>query len=199
MLFLKRLLLLVALVALTACSTMASTIHQSAQQSDVVGIVLGKENCALRLGGVSIGRARVYGHKNDLIKLLDKAWKDKGSFFSCGVCNCLLEGNVGECMVRDAPKVDVGGVGNIPPGKIVIIIDDASEFTNSYQRSRGPKGSLGAEGSQDAKCVTSELCINSKGEISYSLECEGYGLQVSTSGDVKVTVGGVTVPVVKGN
>ncbi len=199
MLFLKRLLLLTVLVVLTACSAIASTIQQPVQQNDVVGIVLGKENCALRLGGVPIGKARVYGHRNDLIKLLDKSWKDKNSFFSCGVCNCLLEGNVGECMVRDSPKVEAGGSDNIPPGKIIITIDDAGEFANSYQRSRGVKGNLGVEVGQNAKCLTSELCINSKGEVSYSLECEGYGLQVSTSGDVKVTVGGVTVPVVKGN
>ncbi|MDT4897101.1 MAG: hypothetical protein QOH25_2178 [Acidobacteriota bacterium] len=195
----KRLFLLAALVVAAAYPAMASTILHSAVQSDVIGIVLETPKSELHLGGTLINKARVYGHRSDLRKLLDSSWKDKSLFFNGVNCGCLLEGNVGECTIRESAKVEVGGFGNLPPGKIIIVIDDAGQFADSYKRSHDAKVRWGAEGSQNEKCLTSELCINSKGEISYGLECNGLGFQVSTSGEVKVTVGGVTFPVIKGN
>lgn len=196
MCFLRKSLLLAAFVVFTAYPAIASTI-EPARQNQVIGIVLGPANCDLHLSGVKVKSSRVYGHKNDLVRLLDKAWKNwrhKSSFF-CARCPCVLEANVGECVVNESPKVDAGAFGNIPPGKIIIIIDDASEFATSYKASLDSTGKqVATEGSS---CPTSELCINSKGEASYSLECEGYGFEVSTSGTVKVTVEDVAVPIVK--
>jgi hypothetical protein len=197
MFFFRKSLLLAAFIVFTAFPAIASTIEPAARQNQVIGIVLGQANCDLRLSGVKVKSARVYGHKSDLVGLLDNAWKNwrhKSSFF-CARCPCVLVANVGECVFNESPKVDAQAFGNIPPGKIIIIIDDASEFATSYKASLDSTGKqIVTEGSS---CPTSELCINSKGEASYSLECEGYGFEVSTSGTVKVTVRDVTVPIIK--
>jgi hypothetical protein len=87
-------------------------------------------------------------------------------------------------------KVAAGDYGNIPPKTIVIVIDDGGDFVKSYQS---------IQNKTDSSCATHQICINSKGEISYEFECDGYGFEVSTSGEVKLTVSGITFPVKKGN
>ena len=55
---------------------------------------------------------------------------------------------MGECVFNESPKVDAGAFGNIPPGKIIIVIDDASEFATSYNASLDSTGKqIATEGS----------------------------------------------------
>lgn len=81
--------------------------------------------------------------------------------------------------------------GNIPPGSIVVIIDDGSEFVNAYKAS-----------GEDPSCLTGEICVNTKGEISFSLKCGDVGVTVSISGEVSLSLSGggtsVSVPLKKG-
>ncbi len=54
---------------------------------------------------------------------------------------------------------------------------------------------MGKEGCE----IQTEICINTEGEVSVGFECDGLGFEVSTSGDVKITAGGITAPLRKGN
>jgi hypothetical protein len=87
-----------------------------------------------------------------------------------------------------APTAPAWGGGGIPPGKVRVIFDDGGDFVKFYN-------SMGKEGCE----IETEICINTKGELSVGFECDGLGFEVSTSGDVKITAGGVTAPLRKGN
>jgi hypothetical protein len=84
--------------------------------SDIVGIKLGGASlCNVELFGVPVKTSRVYGHKADVIKVLDGALFGKTPGLKCaGPCPCALD-NVGECLFRGAPKVEGTGNGTPPP------------------------------------------------------------------------------------
>lgn len=189
---LKNLVFFTAFIVVSAHSVGSTNIQKSAQADEVVGILLEPANCDLHLSGINIKRARAFGHRADLVRFLDKAWKQSTNSVACKHCPCLLVANVGECVLHKSIRVAADGYRNIPPGRIIIVIEDAGEFAKSY------KSSLNSAGQPNSSCPTSELCLNSKGEASFSLECEGYGFEVSTSGQVKVTLKDVTIPVIKG-
>jgi hypothetical protein len=191
MLYLIRSVIGVALfVLLTGSNALAQT---KSQGDEVAGIELGTSPVChqVKISGVTVKKARVYGHRQDLIKFLNEVGSATDTFFmKCTDCPCWLEARLtGECIYRGAPKVSWGG-GNIPPGTIVVIIDDGGEFVNVYKAS------------QESSGCTAELCVNTKGEISFSLKCGDMKIDVSTSGDVSVSLSGggasVSVPLKKG-
>jgi len=167
------------------------------QPNDLVGIRLGgSELCKLEILGMPDMSARVYGHKADVIKLLDKVEYGESGIKCVGPCRCTLKSPslIGQCMFDGAQKVATTGDGTPPPpppGTIVLIIDDGNNrpsgesFLTSYRNLKAK-----------SKC-TAELCANTKGEVSLGFTCGDIKLKVSSSGNVSMslTSGNVSVTV----
>jgi hypothetical protein len=194
MLYLTRFAIGIALLVLLTGSHALASASTESQGDEIAGVELGTSpSCPLlKISGVTVKKARVYGHQQDLIKFLDKVGATAGKFFlNCTDCPCIIESRLpGACLYRSSPKAAWGG-GNIPPGSIIVMIDDGGEFINVYKATH-----------QDSSCLTGEICINTKGEISFSVKCDDTGITVSTSGEVSLSLTGggvsVSVPLKKG-
>jgi hypothetical protein len=179
--------LLMSFVSNTTC---ASTLSQP---DDLVGIRLGGSDlCTLEILGVLTPSARIYGHKPDVVKLLDGAQFGKSGVKCVGPCPCLLATHTGECMFNRAQKVATTGSGAPPPppsGTILLIIDEPNTPNNGNSLLTRYKNSK-----TDSGC-TVELCANSKGEASLSFKCGDINLKVSSSGkmSMSITSGNLTV------
>jgi hypothetical protein len=165
-----------------------------AQSNEVVGIRLGGTSlCNVEILGVPVNSVRFYGSKTDLINLLDGALTGTTEVKCAGPCPCALS-PTGECLFDRAVKEAVSGKGAPPPPPpetVIAIIDDENKRRAAAVGSRENPGAVLLNLYQKVKGkpeCSSELCADSKGDVSVASKCGSVKLKVSSSGNVSMSV-----------
>lgn len=192
MLSVKSILIVIAMLILMAFDAASNSIF--AQSSEVVGIRLGGTNlCNVEVLSMPVRSVRFYGRKTDLIQLLDGALTGTTEVKCAGPCPCALS-PTGECLFDGALKEAVSGKGAPPPpppGTVIAIIDDEDK---GRAAAVGPHENPGAlllnlyKNAKDKSECSTELCADSKGDVSVTSKCRPVKLKVSSSGKVSMSV-----------
>lgn len=166
----------------------------------------GESYCNASIANVKVSRVLIYGRAEDLVQLLFSV----GRTASCVHCSLLLstKDQIREEVAVHAKPIALGHeqYSSLPPGVVIFEIPDHAQFVSSLAAVRSffpasapagpppaeppngnggpPSGSSDSQLSVDAPddCEeVGELCINSKGEASFSAGCEnGISVRVSS-------------------
>jgi hypothetical protein len=179
-------------------------------------VIDGKAN-NLKIRGFSVGRAVVRADEQVLISFLEEAWLQKQGPIHVDIpCECALLGDVGRCLFDRLPKETNSRAADLGSDTVLIVVSDY-DFVGIAKRimaggSGGGRGRPPGGGDppskrtepeadkkqgrethtseRDERCKPEgEMCINSKGEVTFSLGCEGkFKFELASTGKMKMSL-----------
>jgi hypothetical protein len=144
------------------------------ERSSFVLAVEASEKCAISAYGVSLRRIRLTGSA-EVIRAFPKLPNGGTLPIETNCQNVTFE-----------RSKSGGGIVIWPPVEPIIEFDPVEPSGTSKLMEALAKN----------QCLA-EICLNSKGDRKIGLECNGFGVGVSTSSEVEVKIAGVTIPVKK--